>query len=157
MGPFLGPDVEQPGIEADAVGQATYPNAAVKLLCRRAFRKMEDSLQDLDPGLDLITRHRLRSWWLDRLNSRNPTRGRRATPAAAAIRFEMREAAHVVDKVLHADLHGGTHQPDGAHDLAAHRARLMAEYVLDAGAHPRARGVAALLRADSGRLRAGRR
>src|SRR3981189_679151 len=41
----------------------------------------------------------------------------------------------------HPDLEPRPGDADGAHDLAAHRALLVAEYMLDTGAHPRARRV----------------
>src|SRR6516225_5391116 len=48
-------------------------------------------------------------------------------------------------EVHHADLESRSHDADGAHDLAAHRVLLLAEYVLDTGAHLRARRVRRLL------------
>jgi len=49
--------------------------------------------------------------------------------------LELDEAAHVVHKVHHADLHPGAHDPDGAHDLATHPVLLVGEHVLDTGTH----------------------
>ena len=48
--------------------------------------------------------------------------------------LQVREAADIVAEVHHADLEARACNPDRAHDLAAHRCLLMAEYVFDAGA-----------------------
>src|SRR5262249_4280414 len=55
------------------------------------------------------------------------------------------EAAHVINQVHHADLHGRTCHADGTHEYATHPVFLIRKYVLYAGAHPRARGVGSLL------------
>jgi hypothetical protein len=55
------------------------------------------------------------------------------------------EAAHVVHQVHHANLHAGTRNADGAHELAAHRVFLIPKHALDANAHSRTRGVGRLL------------
>src|SRR4030095_8402323 len=55
------------------------------------------------------------------------------------------EAAHVINQVHHADLHSRTCHADGTHEYATHPVFLIRKYVLDAGAHPRARGVGSLL------------
>src|SRR4030095_4136496 len=55
------------------------------------------------------------------------------------------EAAHVINQVHHADLHSRTCHADGTHEYATHPVFLIRKYVLDAGAHPRARGVGGLL------------
>src|SRR5262249_2803560 len=49
------------------------------------------------------------------------------------------------NQVHHADLHGRTRHPDGAHEYAAHPAFLIRKYVFDTGADPRARSVGRLL------------
>src|SRR5215813_14155721 len=59
--------------------------------------------------------------------------------------LELNQPADVVAEVHHADLESRSHDADGAHDLAAHRVLLLAEYVLDTGAHLRARRVRRLL------------
>src|SRR6266436_4690109 len=59
--------------------------------------------------------------------------------------LELNQPADVVAEVHHPDLEPRPHDADGAHDLAAHRALLVAEYVLDTGAHLRARRVRRLL------------
>src|SRR3974377_1757588 len=55
------------------------------------------------------------------------------------------EAAHIIDQVHHADLHGRTRHTDGTYEYAAHPVFLIRKYVLYAGAHPRAPGVGDLL------------
>src|SRR5262252_7764510 len=55
------------------------------------------------------------------------------------------ETAHIINQVHHADLHGRTRHPDGAHEYAAHPAFLIRKYVFDTGADPRARSVGRLL------------
>src|SRR5262249_62390122 len=55
--------------------------------------------------------------------------------------LELNQPADVVAEVHHADLESRSRDADGAHDLAAHRVLLLAEYVLDTGAHLRARRV----------------
>src|SRR5262249_49943201 len=77
--------------------------------------------------------------------------GRRRHP------LELNQLADVVAEVHHPDLEPCPRDADGAHDLAAHRALLLAEYVLDTGAHLRARRVRRFWRSDGGRLRAARR
>src|SRR5258705_13882524 len=59
--------------------------------------------------------------------------------------LELYKSAHVVAEVHHPDLKPRPRDADGAHDLAAHRVLLVAEYVLDTRAHPRARRVRRLL------------
>src|SRR5258707_8258430 len=59
--------------------------------------------------------------------------------------LELNQPADVVAEVHHPDLEPRPHDADGTHDLAAHRALLVAEYVLDTGAHLRARRVRRLL------------
>src|SRR6195256_4144961 len=59
--------------------------------------------------------------------------------------LELNQAANVVTEVHHPNLEPRPRDADGAHDLAAHRALLVAEYVLDTGAHLRARRVRRLL------------
>jgi hypothetical protein len=59
--------------------------------------------------------------------------------------LELNEAAHVVHQVHHADLHAGTRDADGAHNLATHGVLLVGEHVFHASANPRARGVGSLL------------
>src|SRR5437899_62066 len=57
----------------------------------------------------------------------------------------MNQPADVVTEVHHPDLKPRPRDADGAHDLAAHRVLLVAEYVLDTRAHSRARRVRRLL------------
>src|SRR5215813_3867459 len=59
--------------------------------------------------------------------------------------LELNQPADVVTEVHHPDLKPRPRDADGAHDLAAHRVLLVAEYVLDTRAHPRARRVRRLL------------
>src|SRR4029450_13523865 len=59
--------------------------------------------------------------------------------------LELNQPAGVVTEGHHPHLTPPPREPDGAHDLAAHRVLLVAEYVLDARAHPRARRVRRLL------------
>src|SRR5262249_59859381 len=59
--------------------------------------------------------------------------------------LELNQPADVVPEVHHPDLNPRPRDADGAHDLAAHRVLLVAEYVLDTRAHPRARRVRRLL------------
>src|SRR6195256_6617075 len=59
--------------------------------------------------------------------------------------LELNQPANVVTEVHHPNLEPRPRDADGAHDLAAHRALLVAEYVLDTGAHLRARRVRRLL------------
>src|SRR5260370_42124477 len=59
--------------------------------------------------------------------------------------LELYQPADVVAEVHHPDLALRPHDADGTHDLAAHRALLVAEHVLDTGAHLRARRVRRLL------------
>src|SRR3981189_1565337 len=59
--------------------------------------------------------------------------------------LELNQAANVVTEVHHPNLEPRPRDADGAHDLAAQRALLVAEYVLDTGAHLRARRVRRLL------------
>src|SRR5258707_4309080 len=59
--------------------------------------------------------------------------------------LELNQPANVVTEVHHPDLKPRPRDADGAHDLAAHRVLLVAEYVLDTRAHPRARRVRRLL------------
>src|SRR5712671_4043444 len=56
--------------------------------------------------------------------------------------LELNQPADVVAEVHHPDLEPRPRDADGAHDLAAHRALLVAEYMLDTGAHPRASALA---------------
>src|SRR5258708_24395532 len=65
--------------------------------------------------------------------------GRRRHP------LELNQPTDVVAEVHHPDLEPRPHDANGAHDLAAHRALLVAEYMLDTGAHLRARRVCRLL------------
>src|SRR5499427_8395028 len=55
------------------------------------------------------------------------------------------ETAHIIDQVHHADLHSRACHPNGTHEYPAHPVFLIRKYVLDAGAHSRARGVGGLL------------
>src|SRR5215468_4472127 len=55
------------------------------------------------------------------------------------------ETAHVINQVHHANLRSRTCHADGTHEYATHPIFLIRKYVLDAGAHPRARGVGGLL------------
>src|SRR6195256_5320110 len=73
-------------------------------------------------------------WWLDRLNSREPTRG-------APVRHPCKtnEAAHVVDEVRHSDFAPRADDADGAHELGSHAVLLITKYMLDADAHIRDR------------------
>src|SRR3981189_2891234 len=59
--------------------------------------------------------------------------------------LELNQAANVVTEVHHPNLEPRPRDADGAHDLAAHRALLVADYVLNSGAHLRARRVRRLL------------
>src|SRR3981189_3409343 len=59
--------------------------------------------------------------------------------------LELNQAANVVTEVHHPNLEPRPRDADGAHDLAAHCALLVAEYVLNSGAHLRARRVRRLL------------
>src|SRR5215472_5297478 len=59
--------------------------------------------------------------------------------------LELNQPTDVVAEVHHPDLEPRPRDADGAHDLAAHRVLLVAEYVLDTRAHPRARRVRRLL------------
>src|SRR5262245_5865865 len=59
--------------------------------------------------------------------------------------LELNQSADVVTEVHHPDLEPRPHDADGAHDLAAHRVLLVAEDMLDTGAHLRARRVRRLL------------
>src|SRR5437667_11673610 len=59
--------------------------------------------------------------------------------------LELSQPADVVTEVHHPDLKPRPRDADGAHDLAAHRVLLVAEYVLDTRAYPRARRVRRLL------------
>ncbi len=81
--------------------------------------------------------------WQRRANSaheRRPAPLRRPRPYP----FEHGEPPHVGGEVLQPDLGTSAHQADAAHQLAAHRVRLIAEHVLDPGAHARAGSVALL-------------
>src|SRR5262249_51346657 len=53
--------------------------------------------------------------------------------------LELNQPADVVAEVHHANLEPRPHDANGAHNLAAHRDLLLAEYVLDTGAHLRER------------------
>src|SRR5258708_14866283 len=59
--------------------------------------------------------------------------------------LELNQPADVVAQVHHPDLEPRPHDADGTDDLAAHRALLVAEHVLDTGAHLRSRRVRRLL------------
>src|SRR3981189_2556849 len=59
--------------------------------------------------------------------------------------LELNQPANVVTEVHHPDLQPPLRAADGAHDLAAHRALLVAEYLFDPGAHLRAQRVRRLL------------
>jgi hypothetical protein len=74
------------------------------------------------------------------------TTGRASVPSlASATGSKLNQPAEVVAEVHHPDLEPRPRDADGAHDLAVHRALLVAEYVLDTGAHLRARRVRRLL------------
>jgi len=60
--------------------------------------------------------------------------------------FEADEAAHVINEVRHSDLAPRANDTDGAHDPGPHAVLLITEYMLDAGAHLRARRIGGLLR-----------
>ena len=45
--------------------------------------------------------------------------------------FKHDQATHIVGQILHADLHSGLDDADGAHKLAAHAVVLVAEHMLD--------------------------
>src|SRR6202140_4211194 len=60
--------------------------------------------------------------------------------------FETDKASHAVDEVRHSDLAFRANDADGAHDLGSHGVLLITEYMLDAGAHLRARRISGLLR-----------
>jgi hypothetical protein len=53
--------------------------------------------------------------------------------------FKTYEAAHVVGEVRHSDLASRANDADGAHHLGSHGVLLITKYMLDAGAHLRAR------------------
>ena len=55
--------------------------------------------------------------------------------------LELNQPADVVTEVHHPDLKPRPHDADGAHDLAAHRILLLAEYVLDTRAYKNHLGV----------------
>src|SRR5262249_46177107 len=82
---------------------------------------------------------------------RAPLQDAARTPPVSALRPAQPPAARgepagdVVTEVHHPDLEPRPRDADGAHDLAAHRALLVAEYVLDTRAYPRARRVRRLL------------
>src|ERR1700674_1494736 len=60
--------------------------------------------------------------------------------------FKTNKAAHVVDEVRHSDLAPRADDADGAHELGSHAVLLITKYMLDAGAHLRARRIGGLLR-----------
>jgi hypothetical protein len=66
--------------------------------------------------------------------------------AAARHPFKTNEAAHVVDEVRHSDFAPRADDADGAHEFGSHAVLLISKYMLDAGAHLRARGIGGLLR-----------
>src|SRR6202047_5593284 len=84
--------------------------------------------------------------WLDRLNSRDRTRGAPVHPARGRHPFKTYEAAHVVDEVRHSDFAPRADDADGAHDPGSHPVLLITEYMLAAGAHIRARRIGGPLR-----------
>ena len=59
--------------------------------------------------------------------------------------FQKDEASHVVDEVRLSDLASRANDADGAHDLGSHAVLLITKYILDAGAHLRARRISGLL------------
>jgi len=59
--------------------------------------------------------------------------------------FQHHQAAHVIGQILHPDLHGGPGHADGADELSAHGAVLIAEHMFDPCAHLRAGLVGSLL------------
>jgi hypothetical protein len=58
--------------------------------------------------------------------------------------------AELEAEVHHANLEPRPHDANGAHNLAAHRVLLLAEYVLDTGAHLQSVVFADFWRSDSG-------
>src|SRR6202045_4164467 len=60
--------------------------------------------------------------------------------------FKTYEAAHVVGEVRHSDLASRANDADGAHHLGSHGVLLITKYMLDAGAHLRARRIGGPLR-----------
>jgi len=106
----------------------------------------------LAPHRGCLTSPPVSQWWRDRLNSRDPTRG---APVTRPRRhpFEADEAAHVINEVRHSDLAPRANNADGAHDPGSHAVLLITEYMLDAGAHLRARRIGGLLRLTELRLR----
>src|SRR5215469_11485415 len=65
--------------------------------------------------------------------------------AGAVLAYYFFPPADVVAEVHHANLEPRPHDANGAHNLAAHRVLLLAEYVLDTGAPLRERRVRRLL------------
>jgi hypothetical protein len=80
-------------------------------------------------GVDLIgSAHATNAW-----RAGSPGRGRHP--------FKTYEAAHVVDEIRHSDFAPRADDADGAHDPGSHPVLLITKYMLDAGAHIRARRI----------------
>jgi hypothetical protein len=76
---------------------------------------------------------------------RAPLQDAGRTPPVSVLRLAQPPAAGVESAGGCSDLKPRPRDADGAHDLATHRVLLVAEYVLDTRAHPRARRVRRLL------------
>src|ERR1700682_3383738 len=75
-----------------------------------------------------------------------PNAWRAGSPGRGCHPFKTNEASHVVDEVGHSDLAPRADDADGAHELGSHAVLLITKYMLDAGAHLRARRIGGLLR-----------
>src|SRR3979490_1299204 len=75
-----------------------------------------------------------------------PNAWRAGSPGRGRHPFKTNEAAHVVDEGRHSDFAPRADDADGAPELGSHAVLLITKYMLDAGAHLRARRIGGRLR-----------